>query len=70
MPKIDLTSQGYEIVVRQAQETKRSPDEEIDQQVKDNRLENSLAHHNAIMDEQGRITFQDLSTVYFLTSFR
>lgn len=140
MPKIDLTAQAYEIVVRQAQKTKRSPDEvasqiitaetattehphierragvlggkpiiketripvwqiaerlklgdspddllndyarlsaaaiydaisfyydhreEIDQQIKDNHLENSLAHHNATIDEQGRITFQDLST--------
>jgi uncharacterized protein (DUF433 family) len=33
--------------------------EEVERQIEDNRLENSLARYNAVMDDRGRITFQD-----------
>lgn len=33
--------------------------EEIEREIEENRLENALAHHNAVMDERGRITFPD-----------
>jgi uncharacterized protein (DUF433 family) len=35
--------------------------EEIKAQIEENRLENALARHNAVMDERGRITFQGLA---------
>jgi uncharacterized protein (DUF433 family) len=35
--------------------------EEIEAQIEENRLENALARHNAVMDERGRITFQGLA---------
>ena len=35
--------------------------EEIELQIDENRLENTLTRHNAVMDERGCITFQDLT---------
>jgi uncharacterized protein (DUF433 family) len=34
--------------------------EEIEREIEENQLENALARHNAVMDERGRITFQNL----------
>jgi len=49
--------------------------EEIEAQIEENRLENALAHHNAVMDERGQITFQSqpddlINTVCYLPAFR
>lgn len=33
---------------------------EIERQIEENRLENSLTRHNAKLDEHGRLTFEDL----------
>ncbi len=35
---------------------------EIERQIEENQLENTLARHNAVLDEQGRISFRDLPT--------
>ena len=39
---------------------------EIERQIEENQLENILTRHNAVVDEQGRITFKDLPTHLFL----
>ena len=36
--------------------------EEIEREIEENRIENALARHKAVMDERGRITFQNQPT--------
>ena len=50
MPKIDITSQAYEIVSRQAQQTKRSPEEIASQLITTNA---AITEHPYVEQREG-----------------